>query len=463
MTIHTLFVAPNSSCEIHGTQLNFKYKVGENHKHYFITDSGKLIVANVLNDNPLIYSSVKEENIFSVMNGIIDSYKQIIFHELVQYGKIDLFITFEPILTGQPIQFHFNYGNETVTAFQAKKVHYSDGYNFFKSTQNGWYIDQNSSKPVLYLENENSMIDGKIWHEHLPENLQEIMKKNDLSALYNFPFPKPKEVTYPTIPTAEEITLPEFKDCKEFKFHNDKMDLKLFGKQILLINNGNWDTLNIIYTPKTKEFYVLKHGMDFLVAHSLAESIFHAEQEPYGCLFYELYMQSNCEYALTLDNKPVLKTEVSQNSEIKFDELFNFQSRLLGDKRNLDERKRLPVLICDYKQEYVDFYDRKYYGVDEQYIRHNALLKNENGQYILIRFSEYQVDHYDLQDYDGSEYGILTTGMTKILSFNTVNDLLSLLFEKCIDEKQDDLKSILQFIVKNHKFEMKTPPSIVFK
>ena len=203
--------------------------------------------------------------------------------------------------------------------------------------------------------------------------------------------------------------------------------------------------------------------MDYLVAHSLAESIFHAEQEPYGRLFYELYMQSNCEYALTLDNKPVLKTEVSQNSEIKFDELFNFQSRLLGDKRNLDERKRLPVLICDYKQEYVDFYDRKYYGVDEQYIRHNALLKNENGQYILIRFSEYQVDHYDLQDYDGSEYGILTTGMTKVLSFNTVNDLLSLLFEKCIDEKQDDLKSILQFIVKNHKFEMKTPPSIVFK
>jgi hypothetical protein len=463
MTIHTLFVAPNSSCEIHGTKLKFKYEIGDEYKHYYITESGKLIVAKVLNADPLIYSSVEEKNIFSVMNGIIDSYKKNIFDELVKHGKLALFITFEPILKDKPIQFHFNYGNETVTAFQAEKVHSSDGYVFFKSNQKGWYIDQNCSKPVLYLENETAVIDGKIWYEHLPKNLQENMKLNDLSSLYDFPFPKPKEVSYPTIPTVEELLLPEYKDCKEFRIHNECLDLKLFGKQILFAYNGDLNCLNIIYTPKTKEFHVLSYSKKHMVAHSLAESIFHAEQEPYGKLFYEFYMESNCEYGLTLDDKPVLKSEVTQNTAIKFDELFNFQSRLLGNERNSDERKKLPVIFGDYKQEFVGFYDRKYYGVDEQYIRHNALFKNENGHYLLIRFSEYQVDHYDLKDYDSEEYGILSAGMTKILCFNSADDLLSFLFVKCVNQNQEDLKPLLQFIVKNHKIQMQTPPSIIFK
>lgn len=463
MAIHTLFVAPNSSCEIHGTKMKFKYEVGEEHKHYFITDSGKLIVAKVLNADPLIYSSVEEKNIFSVMNGIIDSYKQKMFDELVRYGKLDLFITFEPILKNAPIQFHFNYANETVTAFQAKKVHYSNGCNFFKSNHKGWYIDQNSSKPVLYLENETAIIDGKRWVEHLPVDFQEIIKNNDLSALYDFPFPKPQKPMYPTIPTAEEKNLPEYEGCKEFKIHNECVDLKLFGKQILFCKNGTLECLNIIYTPKTKEFHVIRYSKDHMVAHSLAESIFHAEQEPYGKLFYEYYMQSDCEYALTLDDKPVLKSEVKQKSAIHFGELFNFQSRLLSDKRHVDEIKSLPVIFGDYEQQFVGFYERKYYGVDEQYIRHSALFMSEDGHYLLIRFSEYQIDHYDLKEHDDAKYGILSTGMTKIFNFNTVDDLLLYLFQKCVNENQQDLKMILQFILQNNKLKIKTPPSIIFK
>lgn len=463
MKIHKLFVAPNLSCEIHGIQMKFKYEVGEEHKHFFITESGKLIVAKVLNADPLIYSSVEEKNIFSVMNGIIDSYKRRIFDEFVKHGKLDLFITFEPLLENKPILFHLNYANEAVTAYQAEKVHYSDGYNFFKSYQKGWYIDQNSSKPVLYLENESAVIDGKVWHEHLPENLKEIIKKNDLSALYDFPFPKPKGITYTTIPTAEEILLPEFEGCKEFKIHNECIDISLFGKQILLVNNGSWDCLNIIYTPKTKEFHLLSHNKDYMVARSLAECIFHADQEPYGKLFYEFYMESNCEYALTLDDKPVLKSEAKQKSAINFDELFVFQSRLLGNKQNLDELKKLPVIYADYKQEVVVCYDRKYYGVDEQYLRHNALFKNDNGHFLLIRFSEYQVDHYDIKDHDGEEYGILSVGMSKIFTFNTVEELLSFLFLKCVNQNQEDLKSLLQFTLKTYKVRMKTQPPIIFK
>ena len=38
-----------------------------------------------------------------------------------------------------------------------------------------------------------------------------------------------------------------------------------------------------------------------------------------------------------ISGKPVLKSEAKQKSAINFDELFVFQSRLLGNKQNLDE------------------------------------------------------------------------------------------------------------------------------
>lgn len=461
MTTHTLFIAPDSSCVIHGKKLNFEYNVSEDIKHYYITDSGKLLVAKVLNTLPLVHISVEENNIFSVMNGVIDSYKGKLFNELLENGHLGLFQTFEPIIADMPIQFHFNYENEIVTAFQAEKVHYSDGVTFYKSAQKGWYIDQNISKPFLYIETETAKFDEKIWYEHLPETLQQNMQLNDLSSLYDFPFPKPIGMTYPTIPTAEEMLLPEYEDCKEFIIHNNQVDLKLFGKQILLINNGKWDCLNIIYTPKTKEFHVLSDTKDHMVAHSLAESIFHSKQDPYGKLFYEYYMESNCEYALTLDNKPVLKTEVNEDFAIRFGGLFNFQSSLLGDERNLEERKKLPVIFGDYKKDFVGFYDHRYYGSDETYIRHNAIFKNENHQYILIRFSEYQVDHYDCEQYDFDKYGIFTVGMTKLLPFNNADDLLTFLFAKSAN--QNDLRLPLKFMLESHGIKLPKKPTMIFK
>lgn len=459
MTIHTLFIAPNSSCEVHGQKLDFEVLIKNEVKHFFITDSGKLVVGKVLNKNPLVYKSVKIKNVFQAFQSTIDSHKEKLFKELKSLGKLDLFNTFEPIIDGVKCHFNLNYKEEEVTVFQGEKVH-SDGLmKFYKSAQSGWYVDQDSLLPVLYFTSADSLIDGKLWYEHLPQEFQEKLKTNDLGGLYDFPFPKPSLFVNPTIPTEQELLLPEFSDCKEFNIHNSQIDKTLFGKQILLVNNGKWDQLNIIYTPKTKEFHLISDVQAYFVANSLAECIFHKDQEPYGHNFYEYYMNSGCEYALSFENTPVLKKDVVDSQELRYNKIFQFQSRLLSNERNTDKIENLPKLFGNFKKVFVDFEDHRYYGADETYIRHNAILKNDEDKYLLIRFSEYQVNHDDLEHHDCGEFGILAVGMTKLICFENGAGLLEYLYKKTIH--QNDLKGSLEYVLNTIGVQLPDKPDFI--